>query len=115
MQKHGFTLIEMVIVVTIVAMSVGLILPHYQQFKQNEKNPADKSSQINDVPSLPDTPRELKHVCKAIVVEDVTHDGCDYILMTNFSGAIALVHKGNCRACTATAAVNLPAEQIGGK
>lgn len=115
MQKHGFTLIEMVIVVTIVAVSVGLILPHYQQFKQKEKGLANKGSQINDAPSLPDTPRELKQICKATVVEDVTHDGCDYIFMTNFSGAIALVHKGNCRACTATAAVNLPAEQIGGE
>lgn len=107
MHKRGFTLIELIIVVTIVAIVVGFVLPHYQRYAQTTTVPQSFSA-----PPAPQQPKTLEQACLATTAENVTHEGCDYILLTSHNGTVVLTHKGNCKACIARI-VNLPAEKQG--
>jgi prepilin-type N-terminal cleavage/methylation domain-containing protein len=107
MHKRGFTLIELLIVVTAVMIVIGFVLPHYQRCAQTKTVPQSLSA-----PLVPQQPKTLEQACFATTVENVTHEGCDYILLTSHNGTVVLTHKGNCRACIARTA-NLPAEKQG--
>lgn len=72
MHKRGFTLIELIIVVTIVAIVVGFVLPHYQRYVQ-----AATVTQGVNAPLVSQQPKTLEPACLAATVEDVTHEGCD--------------------------------------